>query len=141
MSYETAEAALRTAIKGVTGVGAVVSGQPASVQHWPLVYMAFDGMSRTQHGQLTENRYRVLMRLCVPVQDNARVEAVIKPFVNRIPAAIDADPTLGGRVNLAYCEGSPLGDGDTYLEIAETTCRAVTFVAVLVEKGTYQSGI
>jgi hypothetical protein len=141
VSYALAEAALRATLKTTPGVRTVVQGEPSSVQAWPLVYTVFDGMTRTQQGQLTINSYRVMARLCVPIQENVQAEAVLAPFVNSIPATIDANATLGGAVNIASVTEAVSGEGGGYHTVASSPYRTITYTVVLVEKSAYKGGI
>lgn len=141
MSYALAEAALRATLKTTPGVRTVVQGEPTSVQAWPLVYTVFDGMTRTQQGQLTINNYRVMARLCVPIGDNPISESLIAPFINSLPATVDTNATLSSTVNIASVTEAVSGEGGGYHTIASTLCRTVTYTVVLVEKGPYKGGI
>jgi hypothetical protein len=58
-----------------------------------------------------------------------------RPFIDRIPDAIDADPTLGSAVNVAR-----VAEWRTDVRaIGETQCRVVDFIIWVRDKKEYQS--
>lgn len=143
MSYTACIAALKTTLATVSGVTKVVNGYPTSMQAWPLVYLHADrGERGMAHGQVTSNAYSVTATLCLPFQDNAIAEESIAPFINSIPAAIDASQALDGACNVAYVASwladvrDMGGTGDTAVR-----CRVIDFTVFIRDKGPFGSGI
>jgi hypothetical protein len=135
MSFVTASANLKTTLATVTGIRKVLNGFPTSPQNLPLCYIEAGSGERSQAGQLTANTYRIIATVCVSWQENALAEDQIAPFIDRVPDAIDADPTLGDAVNLARVEAWRTD----VRAIAETQCRVVDFTIWVRDKKTYQS--
>ena len=94
MSYPATIAGLKERLESVDGLNLVLDYEPTSLQRLPAVYILLD--SFRQVGELPVYIYRILVRLLVRWQDNEKAEWELMPFVNSIPAAIHADPTLGG---------------------------------------------
>lgn len=142
MSYSAAIAGLKSAVETVDGLNLVLDYEPTSLQRLPAVYLLLDSFTRTQGGQVTAMRYRVLCRLCVRWQDNEKAEWELIPFVNSIPAAIDADPTLGGAITrgvAAVAEDAPAIGG--FVRIGGTMYRSLDIFVDIIDKAAYQSGI
>jgi len=89
---------LHTAFATVDGIAAILDYEPKSVQTFPLLYSMFDSMEASRNGQVRAVTYRTLHRLLFQWQDNeqALVEAI--PFIDSIPAAVEADKHLGGTI-------------------------------------------
>lgn len=142
MSYSAAIAGLKSAIETVDGLQLVLDYEPTSIQRLPAVYLLLDSFRRSTAGQVTAMHYRVLTRLCVRWQDNEKAEQELIPFVNSIPAAIDADPTLGGAVTRGFSQVDPdapaLGG---FVRIGGVMYRSLDIFVDITDKGAYQSGI
>lgn len=137
--YTDVVAGLLGALRTLPTLKKVQNGAPSSAQNMPLAYIEFDTLERSTAGQLTSNKYRVLVTVVVPFQDNILAEDQIAPFVNSVPAAIDADATLDGRVHLARVPTAQSGRTVGYLEIAGVLCRAVSFTVDVLEKQAYRT--
>lgn len=114
--------------------------EPAVVQHTPMIYSLLVGFERVKSGQLTEMRYRILHRLLIQWQDNEEAELELMPLVQRVPASVDLDPTLGGRVTLG--SGAFVGRGESgFTTISTTKYRCLDFISTVSTKAPFQSGI
>lgn len=138
VSYTACIASLKTTLGAVSGVRKVLNGRPTAAQNWPLVYLWADRGERAapMGSQVTVNTYYVTATLCVPFQDNYVAEDGIGAYLNSIPAAIDANPTLTSACNVAYVVD---WRGDVR-EIGEVQCRVVDFTVLIRDKSTYQGG-
>lgn len=142
MSYEAANEGLTEVLQSVTGLTRVLDYEPSSIPSTPMVYHLLDSFSRTQEGQVTVMRYRKLIRLIVLWQDNEKAEQKVIPFVNAIPAALDADPQLGGRIERGFARVSPDADAIAgFVRIGGVMYRSLDIFADIVDKAAYQSGI
>lgn len=142
MSYVDAIAGLKGAVETVDGLNLVLDYEPTSFQRLPAVYLLLDSFSRSQAGQVTVMRYRVLCRLCVRWQDNEKAEWELIPFVNSIPAAIDQDPTLGGAITRGFASVAEDANAIAgFVRIGGTMYRSLDVYVDIVDKGAYQSGI
>lgn len=142
MSYSAAIAGLKSRIQTVSGLAVVLDYEPQSFQDLPAVYLLLDSFQRTQAGQVTAMRYRVLARLCVRWQDNARAELELIPFVNSIPAAIDADPTLGGAITRGAAQVAEDANAIAgFVRIGGTMYRSLDIYVDIIDKAAFQSGI
>src|SRR5437660_1224261 len=74
--------------------------EPRSIQTSPTLYTLLDAFQRNTSGQVTAMKFRLLHRICVQWQDNEESEAELLTFVHSVPAAIDANPTLGGLITM-----------------------------------------
>lgn len=137
MSYAAAAAALRTTVAGVSGIKKAITGQPSTAHNLPLAFLEADSGDRSQAGQVTVNTYRIGLSVLVPFQDNVLSEDALAPFINSVPAAIDANATLTSTANVAWVS-SWTAD---YYTIGEVMTRRVRFVVEIRDKGAYRSGI
>jgi hypothetical protein len=142
VSYQAAIAGLKDAVETVDGLNLVLDYEPPSLTRLPAVYRLLDSFNRTQAGQVTVMRYRVLCRLCVRWQDNEKAEWELIPFVNSIPAAIDADPQLGGAITRGYASVAEDANANAgFVRIGGTMYRSLDVYVDIVDKDAYQSGI
>lgn len=137
MSYSAAAAALRTTLAGVSGIRKAITGQPSTAQNLPLAFLEADSGDRTQAGQVTVNTYRIGVSVLVPFQDNTSSEDAIAPFINSVPAAIDANATLTSTANVAWVSSWQAD----YFTIGEVLTRRVRFIVEIRDKGSWQGGI
>jgi hypothetical protein len=128
-----AGAASLSALKILKHVPATISTQ--------LIYIRFRRAQRGQGGQVTSMRYFFLVRLCVPYQDNEGAELLLDSYINAVPAAIDADPTLGGAISSGMASVSTVNSDPAFLDMAGTLCRYADFEVEALEKAAYLSGI
>ena len=142
MSYSAAIAGLATAVRGVPGLHSVLDYEPIAFHEVPAVYLLLDSFSRTQAGQVTVMRYRVLCRVCIAWQDNEGAERELIPFVNSIPAAIDADPTLGGAITRGAAQVAEDANAIAgFVRIGGTMYRSLDIYVDIIDKAAFQSGI
>lgn len=135
MSIDVAEDRVKAILFTVTGMKYVMLGYPTSNQNPPLCYIEADSGERTQAGQLTSNTYRIIATVCVSRHDNTLAEKEIAKFIDALPDAVDADPTLGGAVNLARVDAWRTGNRP----IGEMDARVCDFTIWVREKKSYQS--
>jgi hypothetical protein len=84
-------------------------------------------------------RYYFVHRLMLRWQDFAQAEMQLITMVNLIPAAIDADQKLGGRIPDGL---ATISDGVSGFDtIGETKYRIVDYTSSTLEKQPYKSGI
>lgn len=140
MSYATVVAGLRERLETVPGIARILDYEPRTIQTTPTLYILFDGLTRARQGGLTINTYRVLMRLCLPWLDAAIADQSMLPFVNAIPAAIDADGHLGGRLNSGMARITQAYAVD-FVTVGGTKHRCIDFLAEVVEKAPHSSAI
>ncbi len=81
---------------------------------------------------MTAKRYRIINRLLVCWQDNEGAELEIMPYIDAIPAALAADPHLGGRISSGYAEMVEIDAG--WITVAEVEYRMVDFIASVLVK-------
>jgi hypothetical protein len=113
--------------------------EPRVIQVTPTLYTLLDSFQRDTSGQVTAMRYRILHRVVLQWQDNAESEAALEPLIQAVPAAVDADPTLGGLLEKGVAR---IGDGSTgFVVISNTKYRCIDFFSDVLTKGPYRSGI
>lgn len=141
MSYETVIAGLAERFRAVPGLATkpILAYEPTSIQATPTLYMLLDRVERSQHGQVTAMRYRILCRLVINWVDNERAEEELIPYVNAIPAAIDADARLGERLPNGLAQVDDMQA--TFVSIGGVLYRALDTYANVLEKAPFKSGI
>jgi hypothetical protein len=142
MSALTVKNGLYTVLAGASSLDAltVLKHVPATISTM-LIYIRLRRAERGQGGQITSMRYFFLVRLCVPYQDNEGAELLLDSYINAVPAAIDADPTLGGAISSGLATVSTVNSDPAFLDMAGTLCRYADFEVEAVEKAAYLSGI
>lgn len=135
MTYALAIAAIKTTVGTVPGIKRVVNGFPLAAQNLPLCYLEASSGARNNVGQLVSNHYQVLAVVCVIWQDSMFAEDQIAPFINTLPAAIDANPTLGGAVSLVQV----ISWRTDVRAIADVQVRAVEFTIDVLDKKPYHT--
>jgi hypothetical protein len=117
----------------------ILDYEPTAIHVAPLIYTLLDRFERKRDGQITTMRYRILNRLVIQWQDQERAEQQLKPFVHTIPASVDTDPTLGGRITMGLAHISDAESG--FAIIAGTKYRVLDCYATATTKAPFQSGI
>lgn len=127
-TYAQILAGLTTALQA-TGLDAdrVLDYEPTTVDTQPLIYSLFDDWDLMQQGQLDKHTFRILHRVCVTWQDNQGAEALLLPFLESIPAAINADRRLGGLLDSGYAK--IIRAQSVFVVINSTLCRAYDFTS------------
>lgn len=119
---------------------ALLKYEPEVVEQTPLLYTLLDGFARDNAGQVTMMRYRILNRLVLQWQGNNELsEQELMSFVHSIPAAVDADPTLGARITMGLAKVSEGQSG--FVIISSTKYRCLDFFVEATTKAPVRSGI
>lgn len=139
MSYEAIIAGLNVRYATVSGIKSVLDYEPKAISNPPVIYTLLDTVTRSQAGQLTIMEYRILSRLCIRWQDNDYAERELRPFVNALPASIDADPKLGGAIPLGMAAVADIQA--VFVTINGVLLRCLDMYVRVVEKAPVGSGI
>ena len=139
MSYATVIAGLHTRYATVGGIKAVLDYEPKTISNPPVLYSLLDSVTRTQEGQVTVMRYRILSRLCIRWQDNERAEEELQPFVNALPSAVDLDPKLGGAIPSGIARVTDIQA--VFVTINGVFYRCLDTYCEVVEKAPWRTGI
>lgn len=139
MSYVTVKSALMARLSTVSGLNSVLGYEPTAINP-PMIYLLLESFTRgLSSGQLTAMEYRILCRLCIRWVDFEQAELELDPFVNGVPAAIDADPQLGGVLTQGLAS---VGDAKAvFVSIGGVVYRALDVTVSVLEKAPYASGI
>lgn len=123
----------------VPGINACLDYEPGQIDQPPIIYSLLDGFERSTTGKLTTMRYRILHRLVIAWQDNEQAERQLRSFVNAIPAAVDADAQLGGRIGSGLAR---IADAQAvWAKIGNPIWRCLDCYSEVVVKAPYKSGI
>lgn len=136
MSYAAIIQGLEERLRNVAGIHLVLDYEPTSIEAFTVVSV-FDRFERDSRGQKTAMTYYTMHTLAVRWQDNEQAERQLRAFINSVPAAIDADPTLSNRCNIAQITG---GRAD-FAVVGGITYRVIDFESKVLEKAEWQSGI
>lgn len=144
MSALTVYQGLEAVFRGVESLRTVLLGEPSGDMDLPGLYTALEGFDRPLAGQppadnLTGMDYRFVHRLVIRWVDFQQAEMQLLTFVNAIPAAVDADPRLGGRLTkgIARIQAGDAG----FANIGGTKYRVLDFTSTVLEKAPRSSGL
>lgn len=132
MSYATVLAGLHVCFATVSGINAILDYVPTSIPDPPILYSVFDNLSITRSGQIEAKHYRIQHRMVFRWQDNEQAEQEIIPFIDSIPAAVAADPHLGGALVSGYSEIESCEGG--WIDIGGVTYRVLDFYSETLAK-------
>lgn len=127
---------LQARFKDLPGIKAHLLGEPTAIHDPPVLITVFDRTERKAEGRAPSNstvtiiHYFFAHRVAVQWVDNPVAEAAILVYANSVPAAINADPSLGGRIdNIRISDG--VTDWATY---GGTKYRVLDFTSQALEK-------
>jgi hypothetical protein len=139
VSYDAIVAGLGVRYATISGIKAILDYEPKTVSNPPIIYTLLDTVTRSQAGQVTVMDYRILSRLCIRWQDNEYAERELRPYVNALPASIDADPKLGGAIPSGMAAVTDIQA--VFVTINGVLLRCLDMYVRVVEKAPYGSGI
>lgn len=139
MSYAAVIEGLKVRFATIPSIKLILDYEPTSIHDAPLLYMLFDNAPRTQTGQVTVMPYRVLCRLAIRWVDNELAERELIPFVNSLPAAIDADATLGGKIASGMARVTNVQG--VFVTIGGVLYRALDVTVEATDKGPWKGGL
>jgi len=132
MSYADIVAGLHERFTTVDGIASILDYEPSSIQTTPTLYTLLDNVDITQRGQVKSTTYRLLHRLVFRWQDREQCEVEMMPFVDSLPAAVEADPHLGGRISSGLARIEHIDA--VWVRIANVTYRALDARSIVVVK-------
>lgn len=116
-----------------------IIGEPASIHVCPAIYITLQTLNiplarqAPSRSTMNGNTYSYNCRLVLYWQDNAAAEAQLLGLVDEIPAAISADPRLGGRLASGIAS---ISDGIAgYIDMGNVKYRVFDYTATVIEKG------
>jgi len=139
MSYELVLQGLEERIRTVAGILYAGRGEPSVIQVTPSLYSTFIDADRSQTGQITVMVYRTAHSVWIQWQDNASAEREVADFINALPAAVDQDGHLGGRITSGMAKVSRVVG--SYPIVNGTRYRVLDFTSEVTDKAPYGSGI
>lgn len=144
MSALTVYQGLEVVFKGVAGLRNVILGEPSAAHDLPCLYTAFADFDRPLRGlppaeNLTAMTYHFTHRLMIRWQERPEAEEELLSFINSIPAALDADATLGGRLTRGNARISEGVSG--FLALGGVTYRILDFTSEVLEKAPRSAGL
>lgn len=132
MSYASVLAGLHERLATVPGIGVVLDHTPTSIQATPTLFSVPDTCEVHRSGQVVAREYRTNHYLVFRWQDPAQASQEMLPYLDSVPAAIEADPHLGGHLPNGYAE---IAEWEiTWLDIANVTYLAVRFQSLAIER-------
>lgn len=136
MTATTVWEGLRERFVDLMGEKRVILGEPSAIHDPPVLITVFDRTERKAEGREPSNstvtiiKYFFAHRIAVQWVDNPVAEAAIIVYANSVPAAINADPSLGGRV-----DNTRISDGVTdWATYGGTKYRVLDFTSESLEK-------
>lgn len=110
-------------------IEAILAYEPPSITVFPTLYTILDSYSWDVLGGYVDNVYTLMHRLCFEWQDQEAAELQLMPFIDSIPAVIEADPKLGGVLD----SGQPTNRAKIYtarggfISVSGSVLRVVDF--------------
>ncbi len=132
MSYAEVLTGLRECLATVPGIVAVLDHTPTSVQATPILFSVPDTCEVHRSGQTVTKEYRTNHYLVFRWQNPMQAAHEMLPFLDSVPAAVEADPHLGGHLPNGYAE---IAEWEVmWLEIANVAYLAVRFQSIAIER-------
>lgn len=132
MSYQSVLEGLSERFETVSGLEAVLNYVPTGIHTTPLLYSLLENVEIRRSGQVVTREYRLQHRVVFLWQHNEQAEVDLAPYVDAIPAAVAADPHLGGRLQSGYAEIVELQGG--WVTIGGTEYRVLDCYSRVIEK-------
>jgi hypothetical protein len=140
MSFLAVRAAINTRLRTITGIKAVVSGMPESIQNPPLFITQFESGVRV--GQTNAHNWRFMLHCIIQNQGNQVGEDAIDGFVDATMQAfsiklLDGNgqnrARLGGVAEQCWFEDVRSGDSDGYINFGNPAVlyRRIAFVLMV----------
>ncbi len=99
MSYTSVLEGLHERFATVEGIVSILPYSPTAIHDTPTLFSMPDEGQVHRSGQVKAREYRTNHYLVFRWQDSEQATQELLPFLDSIPAAVDADPHLGGRLN------------------------------------------
>lgn len=136
MSLSTIVAAMHTAWAGVSGLKAIVWGEPDTSSVAALLYTVLLDSEREldDNDALVGVTYNLMHRVLVRMGNREEAEREIMALSDSVPAAIEADPSLGhvirrGRVTISGGDAGFVTLGSVEYRCLDFTSRATEIIA------------
>lgn len=136
MSALTVYNGLETVLLGISGLQAVILGEPTAIQITPAIYTVYESFDRPLHNNpparnLYGMKHVFALRLVILWQDNPEAERQLLTLLDAIPDAIDANPRFGGAITkgIAY-----ITSGITGFATIGALYRIVDYSLTVLEK-------
>lgn len=122
-------------IEGIDG--GVHLGEPTAITATPYLYAAYDTADQLLRSQAPARNQDGIthtfgVRIVFDYQENAQAEMQLLTLADSVPAAINTDPRLGGRLQAGIARSMNAASG--FAVIAKKTYRVLDFVVTVLEK-------
>lgn len=132
MSYSSVLDGLAERLKTVPGIANVLAYTPTALHDVPTLFSMPDEGTISRNGQIVTREYKSSHYLCFRWQDAEQATREMVPFIDSIPAAVAADPHLGGRLKSGYAE---IDEWETtWVTIGGVDYIALRFYSTVIEK-------
>ena len=135
---------LHERFRTVRGLTNFLTYEPRSIHNPPMLYTTYrDYEKRSERQQILVEIHSFFHRVCFSWADPERAEDDLLRMITDIPASVESDPLLGGRI-AAYVNGTQVGGGGAivnegkagYTIIDGTQYRIIDFVSIVMAKRT-----
>jgi hypothetical protein len=135
---------LHERFRTVRGLNKLLTYEPRTIQNPPLLYTIYrDYEKLTERQQILVEVHSFIHRVCFSWADPEKAEDQLLRMVTDIPASVESDPLLGGRI-AAYVAGTQVGGGGAIVSegkagftiIDGSTYRIVDWTSRVVAKRT-----
>lgn len=130
---------LEECFRAIPGIRSVMLGEPTNDIETPAIWTAFLRFDRGTTGQVSAMSLLFIHRLTILWQDFQRAEMQLLTYVNAIPASVDANPQLSGRIPMGLSRIT-MGDAG-FITIGNVKYRVLDFTSETMDKAAYKSGI
>lgn len=137
MSAVTVWVGLEERFKTIAGLSAIMLGEPTGIQTTPLLYAAYASADQVMRStaparNLDGITHIFAVRLVFDYIDNPQSEMQLLTLADSVPAAINADPRLGNRLNGGMARSTAAITG--FATIAKKIYRILEFTVTVIEK-------
>ena len=138
MSAVTVWIGLEERFRTIEGLdGGVHLGEPTAIAATPYLYAAYDTADQLMRSQQPARNQDGIthtfgVRIAFDFQDNPQAEMQLLTLADSVPAAINVDPRLGGRLPGGIAKSTSALSG--FAMIAKKMYRVLDFVVTVLEK-------
>lgn len=123
----------------VEGLKSIIAYEPTSIHDTPMIYSLYRNYERAERGQVLAETHTYQHRLAISFADPESAEAELLKIAVEIPASVEADPQLDGR--LASGSVSVSAGSAGFIFVNGSVYRVLDFTSTAIVKRSVTRGV